>query len=48
MVRQAGGSGVLFVQSLGAIIERTLAAGEDLIVDNGSVLNDCLFSLHVC
>lgn len=29
------GQGILFVQSLGAIIKRTLGRGEQLIVDNG-------------
>ena len=34
-IGKVSGQGILFVQSLGAIIKRTLAAGEQLIVDNG-------------
>jgi len=33
-----GSQGVLFVQSLGAVFERRLAAGEQLIVDNGHLV----------
>jgi uncharacterized protein (AIM24 family) len=33
-----GSSGLLFVQSLGAIIERRLSSGEELIVDNGHLV----------
>ncbi len=34
-ISKVSGQGILFVQSLGAIIKRSLAAGEQLIVDNG-------------
>jgi len=34
-IGKVSGQGILFVQSLGAIIKRTLAPGEQLIVDNG-------------
>ena len=35
---KVSGQGILFVQSLGAIIKRTLGRGEQLIVDNGLAL----------
>lgn len=34
-IGKVSGQGILFVQSLGAIIKRSLAPGEQLIVDNG-------------
>ena len=34
-IGKVSGQGIMFVQSLGAIIKRSLAAGEQLIVDNG-------------
>lgn len=34
-IAKVTGQGIMFVQSLGAIIKRTLAPGEQLIVDNG-------------
>jgi len=36
-IGKVSGQGILFVQSLGAIIKRTLGPGEQLIVDNGWV-----------
>jgi len=37
-VHQVTGNGILFVQSLGAILERDLRLGEELIVDNGHLV----------
>jgi len=37
-IGKVSGQGILFVQSLGAIIRRTLGQGEQLIVDNGHLV----------
>lgn len=49
-IGKVSGQGILFVQSLGAIIRRSLAVGEQLIVDNGCVTSPSFipFSPQLC